>query len=54
MKDVMRFRKKDKLSSRFIGPFKVLEIYSKVAYRLDLPPILSRAHPVFHVCMLRR
>ncbi|XP_075099057.1 uncharacterized protein LOC142175946 [Nicotiana tabacum] len=52
MKGVMRFTKKGELSLRFIGPFEVLERVSKVAYRLALPPILSRVHPVFHVSML--
>ena len=54
MKGVMRFRKKGKLSPRYIRPFEILERMGKVAYKLALPPKLSTVHNVFHVSMLRR
>jgi len=41
-----------KLSDRFIGPFKVLEMVSPGAYRLDLPPKYSRIHAVIPVSSL--
>ncbi|XP_075081711.1 uncharacterized protein LOC142166406 [Nicotiana tabacum] len=50
----MRFGKKDKLSIRFIGPFKVLERVGEVAYKLALQPSLSGVQMVFHVSMLRK
>jgi hypothetical protein len=50
----MRFGKKGKLSPRYIGPYEILERVGKVAYRLALPPDLSRIHNVFHVSMLRK
>ena len=53
-KGVVRFGKRSKLSSRFIGPFEILERVGTVAYRLDLPPNMSGVHEVFHVSMLRR
>ena len=53
-KKVMRFGKKGKLSPRFIGPYEILERVGPVAYRLALPPELSKIHNVFHVSMLRR
>ncbi|PON81624.1 hypothetical protein TorRG33x02_225780, partial [Trema orientale] len=54
MKGVMRFRKKGKLSPRFIGPYEILEKVGIVAYRLVLPPELSGVHNVFHFSMLRK
>ena len=51
---VIRFRKRRKLSPRYIGPFEVLERVGAVAYRLALPPSLSSIHEVFHVSMLRK
>ncbi|KAA0051223.1 pol protein [Cucumis melo var. makuwa] len=54
MKGVLRFEKKGKLSSHFVGPFEILERICPVAYRLALPPSLSAIHDVFHVSMLRK
>ena len=51
---VVRFGKRGKLSPRFIGPLAILERVGTVAYRLALPPSMSRVHEVFHVSMLRR
>ena len=51
---VIRFGKRGKLSSRYIGPFEVLERVGIVAYRLELPPSLSSVHDVLHVSMLRK
>ena len=51
---VVRFGKRGKLSSRYIGPFEVLERVSTVAYRLTLSPSLSSVYVVFHVSMLRK
>ena len=43
---VVRFGKRGKLSSRFIGPLEILERICTVAYRLALPPSMSVVHPV--------
>ena len=51
---VVRFGKRGKLSTRFIGPFEILERVGTVAYRLALLPCMSGVHEVFHVSMLRR
>ena len=48
----VRFGKRGKLSSRFIGPFEILERVGTVAYRLALPPSMLGVHEVFHVSML--
>ena len=50
---VARFGKRGKLSSRFIGPFEILERVGTFAYRLALPPSMSGVREVFHVSMLR-
>ena len=54
MKGVMRFSKKGKLASWYIGQFKIRPRVGEVAYRLVLPPELSRIHPVFCRSMLRK
>ena len=54
MKRVMRFGKKGKLASRYIGLFEIRARVGEVAYRLVLPPELSRIHLVYHVSMLRK
>nr|CAD1817207.1 unnamed protein product [Ananas comosus var. bracteatus] len=53
-KEIKRFGLRGKFSPRFIGPFEILERVGPVAYRLALPPILTRVHNVFHVSMLRK
>ncbi|CAN6712778.1 unnamed protein product [Malus baccata var. baccata] len=50
---VVRFGKRGKLSPRYIGPYVITEKIGEVAYRLELPPELSKVHNVFHVSMLR-
>ncbi|CAN6677816.1 unnamed protein product [Malus baccata var. baccata] len=50
---VVRFGKRGKLSPRYIGPYVIIERIGEVAYRLELPPELSKVHNVFHVSMLR-
>ncbi|XP_019264047.1 PREDICTED: uncharacterized protein LOC109241733 [Nicotiana attenuata] len=52
MNGMKRFWKKGKFSPRYIGPFKVLERVSKMAYQLALPPSLSVVPPLFHVFMI--
>ena len=54
MKGVVRFGKKGKLAPRYIGPFEIKSRVGEVAYRLVLPPKLSRIHSVFHVSILRK
>ena len=44
-----------KLAPRWVGPFKVLNAVGpyKLAYKLELPQVIQRTHPVFHVSALR-
>ena len=51
---VVRFGKRGKLPSRFIGPFEILERMGSVAYRLALPPSMLGVHEVCHVSILRK
>ena len=53
-KGITRFGHKGKLSPRYIGPFEILERVGLVAYRIALPPALSKIHNVFHVSSLRK
>lgn len=41
-----------KLTQRYAGPFRVLDVVGTQAYRLALPSDLSRIHNVFHVSLL--
>ena len=41
------------MSSRFVGPFEILERVGAIAYHLALPPSLAGIHDVFHVSQLR-
>jgi len=43
-----------KLSPRYIPPDPIMQRVREVVYRLELPPKLSRVHPVFHVSQLRK
>jgi hypothetical protein len=49
-----RFKVKGKLSPCYIGPFKILERKSEVAYQLELPDSLSDVHDEFHVSQLKK
>ena len=51
---VVRFGKQEKLSSRSIRPFEILERVGTIAYRLALLPSLSGVHAMVHVSMLRK
>ena len=53
-KKILRFRRKGKLSPRFIGPYEILERVGPVAYCLALPLELAKLHDAFHVSMLQR
>ncbi|XP_062109334.1 uncharacterized protein LOC133819959 [Humulus lupulus] len=50
----MRFGKKGKLSSHFVGPFPIVKRAGNVAYSLWLPEEMSVIHNVFHASMLRK
>ena len=50
----MRFRKRGKLSPRYIGPYEIVSKVGPVTYKLKLPPELSRIHDTFHVLMLKK
>jgi hypothetical protein len=42
-----------KLLPKFVGPFKIIQVVSPVAYKLELPETM-KIHPVFHVSKLRK
>ncbi|GKD31487.1 retrotransposable element Tf2 [Tanacetum coccineum] len=49
----LRQGKLNKFSSKFFGPFKIIQRIGQVAYKLDLPSN-SQIHNVFHVSKLRK
>ncbi|GJU75077.1 putative reverse transcriptase domain-containing protein [Tanacetum coccineum] len=51
---VIRFGKRGKLSPRYIGPFKIIEIIGPVAYKLELPDKLCGIHSTFYVSNLKK
>nr|GEW99887.1 reverse transcriptase domain-containing protein [Tanacetum cinerariifolium] len=53
-KGVVRFGKWGKLNPRYVGSFKVLAKVGTIAYRLELPPELSRVHHTFYVSNLKK
>ncbi|GJR47940.1 putative reverse transcriptase domain-containing protein [Tanacetum coccineum] len=53
-KGVVRFRKKGKLTPRFVGPFKIIKKIGPMAYKLDLPKELDGVHDTFHVSNLKK
>jgi hypothetical protein len=54
MRGVMLFGKKGKLSTKFVGPFKITQRVERLAYKIALPPDLVGIHDVFHLSMLRK
>jgi hypothetical protein len=54
MRGTQRFKVKGKLAPRYVGPFKINSHKGEVAYQLELPPLLSDVHDVFHVLQLKK
>ncbi|GKA08731.1 putative reverse transcriptase domain-containing protein [Tanacetum coccineum] len=53
-KGVIHFGKWGKLNPLYIGPFKILAKVRTVAYRLELPELLSRVHSTIYVSNLKK
>ncbi|GKE84129.1 putative reverse transcriptase domain-containing protein, partial [Tanacetum coccineum] len=53
-KCAVRFRKREKLSPRYIKPFKILARVGPVAYTMELPAELKGIHSTFHVWNLKK
>nr|GFB49748.1 putative reverse transcriptase domain-containing protein [Tanacetum cinerariifolium] len=53
-KRVIRFGKRGKLNSHYIGPFKIIAKGGTVSYHLEIPEQLSRVHSTFHVSNLKK
>ncbi|KAA3477132.1 DNA/RNA polymerases superfamily protein [Gossypium australe] len=49
-----KFKRKGKLSPKFIESYKILKRIDLVTHQLELPLELDRIHDIFHVSMLRR
>jgi len=46
--------KSSSLSTKKVGPYRILQKVSPLAYRLELPPSMSRIHPVISVIHLEQ
>ncbi|KAK6139083.1 hypothetical protein DH2020_027179 [Rehmannia glutinosa] len=53
-KGLINPKKGDKLSPRYVGPYKILQRIRKLAYRLELPAPYAGMHDVFHVSRLKK
>nr|GEV66968.1 putative reverse transcriptase domain-containing protein [Tanacetum cinerariifolium] len=53
-KGIIRFRKRGKMSPRYIRPFEIIERIGPVAYKLELPEKLCGIHSTFHVYNLKK
>lgn len=42
-----------KLAPRWVGPYKIVQKISQVAFRIALPPDFCQVHPVFHISQLK-
>ena len=54
MKGIMRFGKKEKLSTRYIGLYKISKRVGNVSYEFELPQELVEVHRVFYISMLKK
>jgi hypothetical protein len=54
MRGTHRFKVKQKLAPRYVGPFTIVDYRGEVAYQLELPPQLSNVHDVFDVSQLKK
>ena len=50
---VWRFNLKGKLAPRYVGPFKMKEIWNEVAYQIELPESLG-VYDVYQVSQLKK
>jgi hypothetical protein len=51
-KNIILFKIKGTSAPKCIGPFKVIISIGPVTYQLELPPIISKLHDVFHMLLL--
>jgi hypothetical protein len=50
--DISMTQPTKKFAHQFLGPYPIVRPVGSHAYRLKLPPSMSRIHPVFHVIKL--
>ena len=54
MKGVKSFGKKGKLSIRYVGPYRIMSYFGKMAYEFEFPADLTLVHPVFYSSLLKK
>lgn len=53
-KNLRTWRPSKKLDERYIGPFDIVDVIGKQAYKLRLPKSMGKTHPTFHVSLLKQ
>jgi hypothetical protein len=54
MRGTRRFKVKENLAQRYVGPFQIMDHKGEVAYQLELLPQLSDVHDMFHISQLNK
>jgi hypothetical protein len=54
LRGLRHFTVRGKITTRFIGPFQIMEKRGEVAYQLELPSQLLHVHNVLHVSQLKK
>lgn len=54
MKGVKKFGKKGKHSPRYVSPYRILNHFWKVSYKLVLPANFAAVHPMFYISLLKK
>lgn len=49
-----RYIKTSNLATIYVGPFEIIDKVNPLAYKILLPPKLSKVHNVFHISFVKK